>query len=75
MKNISSRRSFSKPAASSKKKVVYRVKNWSAYNRSLIQRGHLTVWLSQEPLMAGGMTGRLNAAPNFFTRMRPLSRR
>ena len=50
MKNISSRRSFSKPAASSKKKVVYRVKNWSAYNRSLIQRGHLTVWLSQEAI-------------------------
>ena len=50
MKNISSRRSFSKPAASSKKQVVYRVKNWSAYNRSLIQRGHLTVWLSQEAI-------------------------
>ena len=30
--------------------MVYRVKNWSAYNRSLIQRGHLTGWLSQEAI-------------------------
>ena len=50
MKNISSRRSFSNPAISSKKQVVYRLKNWRAYNRSLVQRGSLTVWLSQEAI-------------------------
>ena len=50
MKNISSRHSSGKPAASSKKKVVYRMKNWSAYNRSLVQRGDLTVWLRQEAI-------------------------
>ena len=50
MKNISSRRSFSNPVISSKKQVVYRLKNWRAYNRSLVQRGSLTVWLSQEAI-------------------------
>ena len=50
MRNISSRRSSGKPATSSKKQVVYRVKNWRAYNRSLVQRGSLTVWLSQEAI-------------------------
>ena len=28
-----------------KSKAVYRVKNWSSYNRALIARGSLTVWL------------------------------
>ena len=28
-----------------KSKAVYRVKNWSSYNRALIGRGSLTVWL------------------------------
>ena len=50
MKIRSYRRSSGKPTASSKKKVVYRVKNWSVYNRSLVQRGSLTVWLSQEAI-------------------------
>ena len=30
--------------------VAYHVKNWRAYNRSLVQRGSLTVWLSQEAI-------------------------
>ena len=28
-----------------KSKAVYRVKHWSSYNRALIGRGSLTVWL------------------------------
>ena len=28
--------------------MVYRVKNWAVYNQALVQRGTLTVWLSQE---------------------------
>ena len=31
--------------SSVKSKAVYRVKNWSSYNRALIARGSLTVWL------------------------------
>jgi hypothetical protein len=29
-------------------KVTYRVRNWAAYNDSLVQRGSLTVWISDE---------------------------
>ena len=32
-------------SSSVKSKTVYRVKNWSSYNRALIARGSLTVWL------------------------------
>ena len=28
-----------------KSKTVYRVKNWSSYNRALVARGSLTVWI------------------------------
>lgn len=30
------------------KKVSYRVKNWKDYNRSLINRGNLTLWFSED---------------------------
>ena len=32
-------------SSSVKSKAVYRVKNWSSYNRALVARGRLTVWL------------------------------
>jgi IS5 family transposase len=32
------------------KKAVYRIRNWAAYNQSLVQRGSITVWISQEAL-------------------------
>ena len=32
--------------SSVKSKAVYRVKNWSSYNRALVARGSLTVWLA-----------------------------
>ena len=50
MKNIPSHRWSDKQAASSQKQVVYRVKNWAVYNELLVQRGSLTVWLSQEAI-------------------------
>lgn len=31
-----------------KKKIKYHVKNWSEYNKSLIQRGSLTLWISDD---------------------------
>jgi hypothetical protein len=31
-------------------KKAYRVRNWSAYNASLVQRGSLTIWMSEEVL-------------------------
>lgn len=29
-------------------KTTYRIRNWSAYNKSLVQRGSITLWISQE---------------------------
>lgn len=39
-----------KQAAKRAKKATYRVRNWAAYNDSLVQRGSLTVWISEEVL-------------------------
>lgn len=30
------------------KKITYRVRNWKDYNRSLISRGNLTIWFSED---------------------------
>ena len=35
-----------------KKKPTYRVRNWSKYNKSLVRRGSLTVWVSPDVLAA-----------------------
>lgn len=35
-----------------KRKPTYRVRNWSKYNKSLVQRGSLTIWVSPEVLAA-----------------------
>ena len=32
------------------KKIAYRVRNWKAYNRSLINRGNLTLWFSEDAI-------------------------
>lgn len=32
------------------KQATYRIRNWSAYNRNLVQRGSITVWISEEVL-------------------------
>ena len=31
-------------------KTVYRIRNWSAYNASLVKRGSITVWVDEEAL-------------------------
>jgi hypothetical protein len=31
-------------------KTKYRVKNWASYDRALVRRGDLTVWLSAEAI-------------------------
>ena len=37
--------------------AVYRIRNWSTYNRALVQRGDLTVWLSGDALAAWRYSG------------------
>lgn len=35
-------------ATHSRQKALYRVKNWSAYDKALVERGSLTFWLSED---------------------------
>lgn len=35
-----------------KKKPSYRLRNWSQYNKALVQRGSLTIWISEDVLSA-----------------------
>ena len=48
-------------------KTKYRVTNWREYERGLVQRGDVTVWLSQEAIDAweAAPTGRRGAQPKF----------
>jgi hypothetical protein len=41
-----------------KTKRTYRLRNWSEYNRSLVNRGSLTVWVSADVLAAWNAQGR-----------------
>ena len=66
MKNISSHRSSGKQAAASEKKVVYRVKNWAAYNQALVHRGNLTVWLRQEAVNGWRYRGPAQRGAQFY---------
>ena len=33
-----------------RRKAIYHIRNWSAYDRALVQRGSLTVWMSEDAL-------------------------
>ena len=33
-----------------KRKGTYKVRNWSTYNESLVQRGFIILWFSEETL-------------------------
>ena len=57
MKKVSSRRRSSKKKTATPKKAVYPVKNWTAYDQALVQRGSLTVWLSEEAIDGWSYTG------------------
>lgn len=37
-------------------KASYRVGNWAAYNASLVERGPLTVWISEDVIEGGKPT-------------------
>jgi len=40
------------PSTTTLSKDKYKVKNWKVYNRSLVQRGHLSIWLEDSVLRA-----------------------
>ena len=50
------KRKISRGSASSKQ-TVYRLKNWSAYNKALIQRGSICVWLDEDVIAAWSYVG------------------
>ena len=37
------------------KKGCYRVTNWKQYNESLVRRGDITLWFSEEVMLRGSM--------------------
>jgi hypothetical protein len=39
-------------ATRSRRKAIYHIRNWPAYDRALVQRGSLTIWMSQDALRA-----------------------
>src|SRR5512135_2437986 len=45
------------PARHSTKKAAYRIRNWRQYNRALVHRGSLTVWVDQKALDAWNYHG------------------
>ena len=67
MKKITSSRSSNKKKTSTgKKKTVYRVKNWNAYNRALKQRGSLRVWIREEALREWRYSGPTQRGAQFW---------
>ena len=51
-----------------KKKAKYRLRNWKEYNRSLVNRGSLTFWISEELLanwIEAEKTGERGASPRY----------
>ena len=40
-----------------RRKTIYHIRNWSAYDRALVQRGSLTIWMSEEALVAWAYQG------------------
>jgi IS5 family transposase len=52
-----------------KTKRTYRLRNWSQYNKALVQRGSLTLWISQDVLAAWNNRTRTGkrGKPAFYT--------
>lgn len=52
---------------SKKTRIPYKVRNWSFYNKSLIQRGDITFWFSEEAISQWLYTGKHSqGAPKIF---------
>lgn len=49
-KRVKTKTKSTKRVAKSTKKATYRIRNWATYNASLVQRGSLTLWISDEVL-------------------------
>lgn len=70
MKNQkSTRRSPKRRRSHTKKKQIFRTRNWSEYNRSLVDRGSLTIWCDERVLQEWSQTERTGrrGASDFYS--------
>jgi len=44
-------------ATRSRRKTIYHIRNWSVYDRALVQRGSLTIWISEKALATWAYQG------------------
>jgi hypothetical protein len=51
--------------AHSRPKTLYRVKNWSEYDKALVQRGSITFWMSDDFEKTGLHTGKKQRGSQF----------
>jgi hypothetical protein len=53
------------PATRPRRKAIYHIRNWSAYDRALVQRGSLTVWVTDDALRAWPYPGPVQRGAQF----------
>jgi hypothetical protein len=51
-----------------KQKDKYKVTNWPSYNKALVGRGDITIWIDEEVLIPGITMVRINEVPNMYIR-------
>jgi hypothetical protein len=48
-----------------RRKAIYPIRNWSAYDRALVQRSSLTLWILEEALATWGYQGATQRGAQF----------
>ena len=66
MPKVSNRSTTRKARRSKQSSSVYRVRNWSAYDQALKQRGNVTVWFSAEAIQAWEYEGPAQRGAQFL---------
>ncbi|MFT5168652.1 MAG: hypothetical protein ACI8P3_003897 [Saprospiraceae bacterium] len=51
-----------------KQKDKYKVTNWPSYNKALVGRGDITIWIDEEVLIPRITMVRINEVPNMYIR-------
>jgi hypothetical protein len=51
-----------------KQKHKYKVTNWPSYNKALVGRGDITIWIDEEVLIPRITMVRINEVPNMYIR-------
>ena len=57
-----------------KYKTKYRVSNWAEYDRALVERGNITLWISDDAIACGfSISVRRGIIELFFTRIQSVN--